>query len=360
MIIQKRKAIWVTLGIVAVLFRWVGGINPEWIEKIYSRGIFQGIRVAIDYLLAWSPIPLIYPFFILLIFFIGKSAYRLYQSSDSLKKKFYRFASSLAAFIGGGIFFFLFIWGFNYGRVPVEEEMGLQLSPLNLDELWKELQDETKQIVRLRLEIPGATDSALGKEHLPVNLERKLRKGVVRQLSRYGYPVPGRVRGRLLYPKGIFLRFSSSGLYFPFTGEGHVDAGLHPLEWPFVMSHEMAHGYGFGDEGTCNFWAYLATAQSHDPVIAYMGRLVYWRTLATNYLIYYPEKYKAFRGKLPAGIQADLNAINENLKKYPDIMPDLRYFAYDTYLKAQGITEGIKNYSRVIMMVKAWRENTEI
>ncbi len=357
---QKRKAIWIGLGIVAVILRWIGGFNPEWIEKIYSRGLFQGIRIAIDYLLAWLPIPLIYPFFFVGLFLLFRSARRWYQSRDTRKQKFIRLGTSTLSFIGGGVFFFLFLWGFNYGRVPVEQEMQLQLNPLSLDELWHELQDETKHIIRLRNEIPTATAAALDEQQLPPQLERKLRNGLVRQLNRYGYPTAGRVRGRLLYPKGIFLRFSASGLYFPFTGEGHVDAGVHPLEWPFVLSHEMAHGYGFGDEGTCNFWAYLATAQSNDPVIAYMGRLVYWRTLATNYLIYEPDKYREFREKLPKGIQADLDAINENLKKYPDIMPNLRYFAYDTYLKAQGISEGIKNYSRVIMMVKAWRENTEI
>ncbi len=357
---QKKKAIWIGLGALAILLRWIGSFNPEWIERIYSRGLFQGIRVTIDYLLAWFPVALIYPFFALLLFFVVRAFRRWFKSTDSRRQKLIRLGTSMLSFIGGGIFFFLFLWGFNYGRTPVEEEMQLQLKPLSLDELWDELQYETKHIVRLREEIPTATDSALTEADLPNQLEKKLRNGLVRQLARYGYPTNGRVRGRLLYPKGIFLRFSSSGLYFPFTGEGHVDAGVHPLEWPFVLSHEMAHGYGFGDEGTCNFWAYLATAQSSDPVIAYMGRLVYWRTLATNYLIYEPDKYREFRERLPKGIQADLDAINENLKKYPDIMPNLRYFAYDTYLKAQGISEGIKNYSRVIMMVKAWRENTEI
>ncbi|MCB0582976.1 MAG: DUF3810 family protein, partial [Phaeodactylibacter sp.] len=72
------------------------------------------------------------------------------------------------------------------------------------------------------------------------------------------------------------------GLYFPFTGEGHIDAGLHPLQKPYVMAHELAHGYGFGDEGTCNFLGYLACIGSDDPVIAYIGHLNYWRTLAAD------------------------------------------------------------------------------
>ena len=170
------------------------------------------------------------------------------------------------------------------------------------------------------------------------------------------FPAIGKVRGREIYPKGIFLHFSSSGLYFPFTGEGHVDAGVHALQKPYIIAHEMFHGYGFGDEGTCNFNAFLACIKSNDPYIAYSGHLSYWRTLAINYLRYRPKEYRAFRRTLPLTIQADLDAINEVLISYPDIMPRFRYYAYDAYLKAQGIDEGMKNYNRVIMLVNAWRK----
>ena len=179
-------------------------------------------------------------------------------------------------------------------------------------------------------------------------------------LQENDYPVVGKVRGRELYPKGIFLRFSSSGLYFPFTAEGHVDAGVHPLQKPPIIAHEMSHGYGFGDEGTCNFTAYLTCRDAADPAIAYCGHLNYWRTLAINYLRYKPKEYRQFRSKLPVGIQNDLDAINENLDRYPDLMPKLRYYAYDSYLKAQGIDEGIKNYNRVIMLVHAWRKQRKL
>ena len=121
------------------------------------------------------------------------------------------------------------------------------------------------------------------------------------------------------------------------------------------MTHELAHAYGFTDEGSCNFIAYLACTTSKIPILKYAGQLAYYRYLASNYLRYKPKEYSAFRAKLPKGIQADLNAINENLEKYPDLMPKIRYYAYDAYLKSQGISEGMKNYSRIIMLGRAWR-----
>lgn len=352
-----RKKVWIILGISALIIRWLLSFSPQITEQFYSRGVFLGIRWCIDFLLAWFPIPLIYIFSLVLavsttwriwFFFKWKVPWR-----TKIKPGFF----SILAFLGGGVFLFLFLWGYNYGRVPIENQLSISPQPLSKEELWEELKLETKNIIKIRKDIYGAGEKALDDSYLPYKMERILRKGVERWLKEYGFPTVGRVRGRFVRPKGIFLHFSSSGLYFPFTGEGHIDAGLHPLQQPYVMAHELCHGYGFGDEGTCNFLAFLSGQDAENPFIKYAIHLAYWRTLASNYLQYDPHKYRAFRAELPAGIQADLDAINENLRKYPDIMPRIRYYAYDTYLKAQGIEEGMKNYSRVIMLVKAWREN---
>lgn len=353
----SKKIIWILLGVISVLVKWLA--SPEWIENNYSRGLFKIVRWVIDGVFGWLPFPLLYLFVPLLVFWIGRSIFRFWKWKAPWGKKSLSALFSLLAFVSGGVFLFLLMWGYNYGRMSIEQSLNLKVSPLTKDQLWQELEEETKHIIRLRQMIPGVTENALTAANLPENLEEHLRDNLIGVLQRENYPTAGTVRGYKIFPKGIFLRFSSSGLYFPFTGQGQVDAGLHPLQWPYVITHEMGHGYGFGDEGTCNFLAFLACSKSGDPVVAYMGRLAYWRTVARNNLVYDREKYYAFRETLPPGIIADLTAINDNIRKYPDIMPKLRYYAYDSYLKAQGIDEGIKNYNRVLMLVKGWKERGE-
>ncbi len=350
----RKKIIWIILGALAILLKVF--LTPEMVEQYYSRGFFKFIRLMIDGIFGWLPFPLLYLFVPAVLYWVIKKIIGLWKWDIGWKAKFISAFSTLIAFVFGGIFFFLVLWGFNYGRVPLEKSLGFETNPIGKAELWQELQEETKEIIRLRKMIPGVTDSALTEEFLPPHLENHLRANLIGVFQRQNLPVTGTVRGHFIYPKGIFLRFSSSGLYFPFTGQGQIDAGLHPLQWPYVITHEMGHGYGYGDEGTCNFIAYWACSKSADPAIAYMGRLAYWRTLAANNIAYDAEKYFAFRETLPPGIIADLDAINDNLLKYPDIMPRLRYYAYDSYLKAQGIDEGIKNYNRVIMLVRGWKE----
>lgn len=353
--VKRKHLVWISLGLLALLVRWLA--SPHFIEYWYSRGLFLGIRWLIDYLVAsWIPFSLLYLFVAGILFWLVSKWRTTAFRSLTWKQWLIGGSTRVLAFAGGLLFFFLVLWGYNYGRLPIEEHLKLKLEPVSMEELRDLMVEEAEQLTVLRAQIPGITDSALNRTHLPDRLERNLREDLEGWLAGHGLPTVGRPRVKRIYPKGIFMHFSSSGLYFPYTGEGQVDAGLHPLQWPYVMMHEMSHAYGFGDEGSCNFLAYLAGIRSEDPVIAYSAHLAFYRTVATNYLRYEPEKYREFRAELPIGIQADLNAINANLLEYPDIMPELRYAAYNTYLKAQGIQEGMQNYSRVIMLVKAWRK----
>ncbi len=350
-----RAYVWILLGCAAVLTKNFTSNSPELVEKYYATGFYQWIRKVFDYSLSNFPFPSIYLFFTIFVIILFFNMRDWYVKFKLKQFSFSAWLRKFVGFLGGLVFFFFLLWGFNYNRLPIEKHMDLKVSPLNLSELKAELELETKEIVELRKLIPEAGDSALTKANFPADLEIHLRENLAKNLKQYEYPAEGKIRGRLLNPPGIFLRFSSAGLYFPFVGEGNIDAGLHPIQWPYVMTHEMGHAYGFADEGTCNFLAYISCSSSPHPAVAYAGHLSYWRTLAIQYLRYEPEAYKAFRDRLPAGIRADLNAVNEQMDKFPDLVPNLQPRVYNAYLKAQGIPEGMLNYKRVIMLVHAWR-----
>lgn len=341
------------MGLLAIVIRIYA--TPEFIEQYYSRGLFQVIRMVLDFTIGYLPIPAIYLFLVVAIVYLSVQLRTWYRSEGTYLKKIATLLLGLLSLLGGIIALFLLIWGYNYGRVPLEKQLQFRPTPVSLSELRHELEVTTSSLVQLRSTISQLGDKPVQMNDLPVDLEAILRASLVDWLQEHNYPTAGRVRGRILLPKGIFLRFSSSGLYFPFTGEGNIDGGLLASQRPFVLAHELAHGYGFGDEGLCNFLAYMACMRTANPVLQYCGQLGYYRYVASDYLRYAPEAYQKFRAALPAGIQNDLNAINDNLRAYPDIMPRLRYAAYDTYLKTQGIAEGMDNYNRVVTLVRAYR-----
>jgi len=65
---MKKKLIWIGLGILTLILRY--SATPELIERIYSRGLFLSIRRIFDYGVGWFPIPLLYVFYAVLIFWI--------------------------------------------------------------------------------------------------------------------------------------------------------------------------------------------------------------------------------------------------------------------------------------------------
>jgi hypothetical protein len=353
--VSIKKYFWILLALSLICLRFIGNWYPQLIETFYSRGFFLMIRGLIDYTIAALPIPMFYIFFAGLFFTIINYFRKSYQKNILIKERFFNFCLHVLQFASIIIVWFLVSWGFNYGRVPIEEQLGLQLEKPSEAHLFSEVQWATKKTLDLRRLVYEDT-FALDKKLLPKDLESEMRNSLEDVLNELGYPTFGKVRARQLYPKGILLRLKTAGIYWFFVGEGNLDAGLHSLQKPFTMAHEMAHGYGFGDEGTCNFLAYLTCLKSNQAYVQYAGMLTYWRYVASEYKYRNPENYALFRAEhLSAGMKNDLTAIYENSEKYPDYFPKLRNQTYDSYLKLQGIEDGIENYSRVTLLVDAWR-----
>ncbi len=348
----SSQIIWIVVGSITLLIRYT--TTPSFIEAYYSRGLFISIRKIIGAVSSWLPFPLIYLFFgllvVWLVFRLIKLDWRAFQTWQGWGLA----GLNIGAFLGGVVFFFFFLWGFNYGRIPFTKQLGLTLKPIPVDTLFRKLEQQTTEVLSLRRQLAADQDTTLTVQPLPANLEALARSSVKATLADLGYPNQGMVRGRFLRPKGIFLRFSSAGLYWPFVGEGNIDSGLPHLQQPFTLAHEIAHGYGITNEGVCNFIAYLACQQSGNAYLQYSGKVAYWRYLAIAYQGLQKNKYWEYRNNLPAGFQADLEAINRTLAKYPDIMPRFRNFAYDQYLKSQGIAEGMASYSQIIMLEDAY------
>ncbi|MCP4440632.1 MAG: DUF3810 domain-containing protein [Aureispira sp.] len=353
-----HRYIWISLGLFALLIRWIFSYAPHFCEAVYSRGLFLGIRWLIDHTIALSPVATVY-FLVPALVFWG--IWRIVKFVKN--RKFYtglehvkEFFLSLFGFLGGLIFLFLFMWGYNYARVPLEEQMHIDALPLDLAALKIEGSYIKDKCIDIRKQIPNTDTTAIDASYYPDDLENTMRELLEGVLDEAGYPTTGSVRGRFIKPKGILLRFSASGVYMPFTGEGHVDDGLHILQKPFTLAHELAHGYGFGDEAICNFLGYLACIRSNNLAIQYSGYLTYWRYVFGELKALDYDYYKPERATISKGMQNDLKAVYATYRLYPDLIPKLQQAAYDVYLKSQGVKEGVKSYDRMVVLIAAWRK----
>jgi hypothetical protein len=184
-------------------------------------------------------------------------------------------------------------------------------------------------------------------------LESKIRPGVQKFLTNYGYNTESQSRVKALFP-GSLMRFRTSGIYIPYVFEGHFDTSIHKLQWPFTIAHEMTHAYAVTDEKESNFAAFIACSNSEDPVLNYSALITYWRYLAFALLKTNKEAYAKLRTQLSSRVQGDLDDINKSINKFQEWMPNSRDKIYDQYLKNHGIAEGINSYDKMIEMIEVW------
>ena len=347
---RKRYAylIWPLLGILTLGLRTLAGQFPHSTEYIYSRGLFVGIRYIWDYSLGLIPAPLLY-FLLLALVVIGVKKIR---KPHSAKARLTHIGKGFLQLSGIAVVSFFFLWGFNYARIPLPKQIGLEAQQPQGDSLQIWLKRETLHLLESRKTLPFSELDSIPAFSLDIG---PLRASLSNRLKAWDIPAPGYVKAYPIAPKGGLIGLGATGIYLPWTGQGQYDASLHHLERPATAAHEMSHALGFTDEGVCNFLGYLACIESEEPLLNYAGQLAVWRALARSAYAFDTEIYHRAYGELPAGIRADLGAIRRRQKRYKGWFPAFSRAVYDRYLRQQGVKGGVASYGRGVLLWEEYR-----
>jgi len=339
----------IVLLIITEIIKYFFSCFPGFVEQYYTRSIF----IVINYCLSAFSFVLILPgLFLIPIIYFATIIFSI-KSFKSTLSKFLWILNSM------GVLYFIFylVWGFNYYRLPIDNGWKYKSVPFTVQQLESEYEETTVKLVKIRNLLSDSSQKiSISNQVINERAQGKILQKNLRQwLKNNEFPTQAPVSIRYNIPKGFFLHFSTAGMYFPFSGEGNVDPGLHPLQFTSVMAHEMAHGYGFADEGTCNFLAYICHHNDKNSWVAYTATMGYWRYLASNVRRISPDFFNRKINEIPTGLKLDLQEMQEFSNKYEDWMPQLQYKIYDAYLKGQGIKEGMLNYNKVIGLVLAYK-----
>ena len=313
------------------------------VEKYFSQMTFEWFRMIWDYSFSLLPIPCFY------LVILASLCYLLYPVFVKPRQRLWRILLCRTIVVSSiGVITFYWFWGFNYKRVSFRHQISLQDArpiPSFVYEEYCRVQDSLTHVKAL---LSDGTATMPSLEDLNRDLESTL--------DAMGLEAPGKVKVVRLRPKGILLRLSTAGVYLPFMGQGHIDAGLHPITHPFTMIHEMSHGYGWTGEDVCNFLALKATLSSENPSIRYSGYFGYWRYLRTQVFLMDRELFELEFRSGPEEIMIDYQEILRYADRYPDILPEIRDWIYDGYLKSHGISSGLINYSEMILLSYQWQQ----
>ena len=247
----------------------------------------------------------------------------------------------------------LVVWGAGYQRTPVTERWALDDANLSAGES-AQLQAELLAIIEANVDAGQGQTRAGAVAAIAESMGHLLDAqgdGPVR--------VPRQVRAT---PPGVFLSFSTAGMCVPFAIEPFADGAYDDISFIQVAAHELAHVAGYNRESEATLIGYLAGLSADDARGRYAVALGMYMDLINR--IRDKEGRKAAWEALPPRARADYEAGREIAARYRikiELFQRVGYRVYDTYLKSQGINEGMANYSAGLrLFAGAWRNGLAV
>ena len=324
------------LAIVLALAAALVPLPPELVERAYSHGLYRRLQPAVSSISELSPIALLDAAAAVLLMALIVASVRRYRSSGLRTAVSRMLMTSLVAAAVIYLWFLLF-WGFNYRRLPLEQKLAYDSSRIT--------REHGVQLGRLAVE----RANALVEDARVAPIDTGALLGALRSVQAHlgerpltAAPEPKRSLLALYFRKAAI-----DGMTDPFFLEIVVNPDLLPSERPFVIAHEWAHIAGFADESEANFIAWLTCLRAL-PAAQYSAWLSAYQHISSGLPL---EDRRTLAGALSPAVRADLIAERERFNRSSPAVRTAARGAYDTYLRANRIEEGIANYNAVVRLM---------
>jgi hypothetical protein len=351
---NKKWYPWIGLGLLALGIK-LFSLNRQWVEQYYSNGLYPYISGAMRWLLGWLP------------FSLGDVAYGLavcwllYQTAKLLRLAWKRQLGRARLWRGmkrlGKLALVLYVafnllWGLNYNRLGIAQQLQLQMGRYTPDDL--------RQINTVLLEKVNDHRLALERQGRGYPGNRQLFAGVNEAYKAAAAKWPFlQYRPASLKPSiwgwlGNYTGFT--GYYNPFSGEGQVNTTAPRFLLPYTSCHEVGHQIGYAKENEANFAGYLAAAASPDTLFRYSVYLDLFLYANRNLYMVDSAAARACRKALAPPVLADLEAWRQFSRRHQNpVEPVVRWF-YGWYLRSNEQPQGLMSYDAVTAFVIAYHK----
>lgn len=254
----------------------------------------------------------------------------------------------------GGWVAFQISWGINYFRPDFYSRTGIAYAEA----------DSIKFLDFVDRYLSDLNNSYPAKMNLD---EEKVRVSAIRGFDSISSefnlaPLPDLTKVKRMTSSAAYAKVGVLGYYGPFFSEVHVNEYLKPQQYPFVLTHEIAHLAGVTSEAEANFYAYEITKESSDSLIrfsAYYNLLPH--VLSNAQRILSSERYK----EIVSRIDSDIIVLHMSTRDYWNSLYSEKWGAiqdkiYDFYLKNNNIPTGKANYSEVIGLILSKEQKDSI
>jgi hypothetical protein len=350
--LNPRKLSWTILILLALCIK-IFAVFPELVERYYAHGIYQYISTAQRAVLGWIPFSMgDILYFICGLYLVRKAV--LFFRAAMLKRltllSLIQSAKRLVYFCLLVYVVFNSLWGLNYNRLPMIEQMDMPLQPYSSELLETVLVKLVNQVnnndslARLNREALKRKRTLFIK-----SVESYAVTGVEKPFLQYRVPS---VKPSLYSYLGNYLGFT--GYYNPFSGEAQVNTTVPVFVLPFTTCHEIGHQLGYAKENEANFAGFLAARTSMDPAFRYSAYFDMYSYAIRELALRDSISAKLFQTRLRPAVRQDIKTIREFYKRFETPLEVLISTLYGHYLKANEQPEGIRSYNEVVAMLVAF------
>lgn len=349
-----KKVIWAYLIVLAVGIKIVSYF-PRVVERWYSNGFYPQVSRLQRLLFGWVPfsvgdllylaaaIWLIYGLVRLIRRLIRREADRAWLLM-TLRKTLFVCLLVYVLFNG--------LWGLNYNRLDIAEQLQLDVRPYSTAELTRLLQGVSDRLAALD---KARLDDREELRHHSVLFGKAIddcrRRGDENPIFSYAHPS---IKASLFSYLGDYIGFL--GYYNPFTGEAQVNTTVPVFTQPFTACHEIAHQMGYAKENEANLMGYLTIRGwgEASPAFEYSADFEIYSYAARELYLRDSTLYKPFRAQQQPGLKQDFRELQAFNRRYENPISPFIWKAYGHYLRANRQPQGIRTYSEVLAWLIAY------
>ncbi len=357
--VNKRRVLWmalisVLLVVLPQIAKRAAVSNPNLVEKYFSRGIYPVTSRLLTAMANLVPFSL---YEIVIVCLVLYGLYRLFRLIQSFLRKNFtdeiiRFSSQVFLIVSICLFLFQFTWSLNNYRIPIKDQLGLDVRQASVSELadtYKALVDSANAS-RSRLEVFQASEPDKLRKVLTTAWE-----GYPALSQQYSLFHGNRVRVKGLYLFSVFQTISGyAGVYSFFSGEPNINIQPPLVSLPHTACHEIAHQMGITLEDEANYAGFLACLNHPDDLFRYSGYLSALTYAGNALYAQSPDTYAELSAMLSDEIRADRQKIREfwetHQKETASVIADK---VNETYLKSNNQPEGMQSYGKFVDLLIA-------
>lgn len=352
----NRKNILPVLLIAQIIVLKIASFFPQWIERIYSNGLYVYISNGSRVLFGWIPFSVGDVIYFIFGFFILRWIFRKFKQKKTDERQNWK-TISLEILSFFSVFYFLFhlLWATNYHRVPLFEKMQIQKEYSDAD-----LLDFTKKLIAKTNDIHS---KIVKNDSLKVIFPYSQQQVFATNLKGYeklsnDYPFfkyeNASIKKSLLSLPLTYMGFA--GYLNPFTNEAQVNDMLPMPNFPTTAAHEMAHQLGYASESEANFIGYLASIKNDDLYYQYSGYSFALKYCLRNWKVRDEKVLDQLLPTIHPGILKNYEDSKKFWDQYESFIETGFKIFYDHFLKFNQQKDGLDSYSKFVdLMVNYYK-----